>query len=77
MILQTDASLTVWRTFLVLSETEIAHKSFKIANSETSPINFHKGQSSEVNTFPNQQYDSAKVSIENGGNQEQRINTNK
>ena len=36
---------------LVLPQTEMAHKHFRIISNETSPIDFHKGQNSEVNTF--------------------------
>ena len=33
-------------------------------------LTFHKGQISEVNTFPSQQHNSTKISTENGENQE-------
>ena len=34
----------------------MSDKCFRIVSSETTPIDFHKGQSSEVNTFPNRQH---------------------
>ena len=63
------------RRNMVLPGTEMAHKHFRIASSETNPIEFHKGQSSEVNTFPNRQHSSTRRSIKNGRrDQEQKNN---
>lgn len=59
---------------LVLSGTEMAHKWFRIASSETIPIYFQKGQSTEVNTFPNPHHNSTNISVKNGENQGHKIN---
>ena len=49
----------------------MAHKCFR---SETSPIDIHRRQSSEVNTFPNRKHKNTKISIENeGGGQKHQI----
>lgn len=41
---------------LVLPRIEMVHKRFRIATSETSLTDFHKGQSREATVFPNRQH---------------------
>ena len=59
---------------LVLSGTEMEHKWFRIASSETISIYFQKGQTTEVNTFPNPHHNSTNISVKNGENQGHKIN---
>ena len=62
-IIQTCASLMGGNFFrrdcknnLVLPRIEMVHKQFRIATSETSLTDFHKGQSREATIFPNRQH---------------------
>lgn len=48
----------------VLPGTQMAHKRFRIANIETTPI---KGKIGEINILQNRKQNSTKISIKNGG----------
>lgn len=65
-----------WRdckTNLVLTGTEMLYKSFEIASSENSLIDFHKRRGREATTSPNRQRNSTETSTRNGGSQEHKF----